>query len=370
MKSTSLILVLALCSVLLSCGPKKSDNPQGQLDDLRAQRSKLDAQIKELESKVVAKNGGTLTPVTVVSVQETRLPHEVEVKGTIDSKSTVNISAIMGGRITRVNVSSGQAVAAGQILIELDNEVIKKGMEELKVQIDFARIVFEKQKRVFDQKAGSEIQYLTAKNQLEALQQRMESLKEQLQLTRITAPRSGFCDNVTAKVGEMAAPGMPLLTLVNMSDVRVIVDVSEAFLSTINNGDAATITFGDSNDTIRTTIRSVSRVVNPMNRTFRLELPLSKVTSTVRPNATCRVAINDVTIEKGLAVPLSSVQSDAHGTYVLCVDKTNKVYRVEIKPGITAGPMMQVLSGLAIGDRVINKGVTTVADGQSVKVVN
>lgn len=370
MKSTSLIVALALSSVLFSCGPKKSDNLQQQLDDLRSQRSKLDAQIQELESQVVTNNGGTLTPVTVMNVQETRLPHEVDVKGTIESKSTVNIAAIMGGRITRVNVSSGQAVSAGELLVELDNEVIKKGMDELKIQIDFARTLYEKQKRVFEQKAGSEIQYLTAKNQLDALQQRMESLKEQLQLTRITAPRSGFCDNVTAKVGEMAVPGMPLMMLVNMSDVRVIVDVSEAFLSTISTGDIATITFGDSNDTLRTSIKAVSRVVNPMNRTFRLELPLSKVTSTVRPNATCRVAINDVTIEKGLAVPLSAVQSDVHGTYVLCVDDKSRVYRADIAPGITAGSMMQVVKGLKIGDRVINKGVTTVADGQSVKVVN
>jgi RND family efflux transporter MFP subunit len=168
----------------------------------------------------------------------------------------------------------------------------------------------------------------------------------------------------------MAAPGMPLMMLVNMSDVRVVVDVSEAFVSTINVGDKATIAFTETEETIATTIKSVSKVLNPLNRTFRLEIPLSKVPAAVKPNATCRVAINDVTIPKGLAVPLSSVQRDATGAYVLTVQENNVVKKKYIATGITSGALVEVKSGIAVGEQIIDKGVTTVADGQTVKVVN
>lgn len=372
MNNISLAFLTALTLVTLSsCGNSNADSIQTQLDDLRSQRSQIDTKIKELESKLLSTPNATAAiPVTVVTVSEAELPHVVDVKGTIESKSTVMLSSQLPGRITGVYVSSGQLVKAGQVLAEVDNEAIKRGIDEVKVQLDFARTLYEKQKRVFDQKAGSEIQYLTAKSQLEALERRMESLKEQLSMSRITAPRSGICDNVTAKVGEMAAPGMPLMMLVNMSDVRVIVDVSEAFVSTISAGDKAMITFGESSDSISTTVTSVSKVVNPLNRTFRLELPISKVPPTVRPNATCRVAINDVTIAKGLSVPLSGVQRDGTGSYVFTVKEGKVVQRKNIQTGITAGVMIQVVSGLSAGDVIIDKGVTTVADGQTVKVVN
>ena len=368
---SQLFIAVVLAGLLSACSNGGNDNSQAKLDELRAQRAQLDAQIKELESKLLATTDKqSAIPVSVMRVAETELPHIIDVKGTVESKSTVMLSSMMPGRITNVYVSSGQVVRAGQVLAEVDNEAIKRGIEEVKVQLDFARTLYEKQKRVFEQKAGSEIQYLTAKNQLDALERRMESLREQLAMSRITAPRSGICDNVTAKVGEMAAPGMPLMMLVNMSDVRVIVDVSEAFVSSINVGDKATIAFTETPETITTTIKSVSKVLNPLNRTFRLEIPLSKVPATVKPNATCRVAINDVTIPKGLAVPLSSVQRDAAGSYVMTVQDNNVVKRKNIETGITYGALVEVKSGISVDEQIIDKGVTTVADGQLVKVVN
>ena len=356
---------------LASCSKQDGANIEAQLQELRNQKSQIDAKIKELESQV--KTNGTAVksiPVSVTSVSAGKLVHVIDVKGTVESKSTVMLSAQMPGRITGVFVTSGQAVRAGQLLVEIDNEAIKKGVDELRVQLDFARTLYEKQKRVFEQKAGSEIQYLTAKNQLDALERRMESLKEQLAMTRIVAPRAGICDNVTAKIGEMAAPGMPLMTLVNLSDVRVVVDVSEAFVSTISKGDNACITFGESADTIRTVIKSVSGVVNPLNRTFRLEIPLSKLPAAVRPNSTCRVAINDVTVDNAISIPLSAVQRDANGNYVYVVNDKSAVSRRSVTTGMTSGGNVQVTDGLQLNERVVVKGMTTIADGQTVKVVN
>lgn len=343
---------------------------QARLDELRAQRANIDAEIQSLETALAAKSGQpNAIPISVITALQGVLPHVIEVKGTIDSKSTVLLSSQMPGRITGVYVTSGQAVRAGQVLVEVDNETIKRGIDEVNVQIDFARILFDKQKRLFDQKAGSEIQYLTAKNQLEALERRMASLREQLSMSRVTAPRSGICDNVTAKIGEMAAPGMPLMTLVNMSDVRVLADVSEAFVSTVNTGDIAQITFAETADTLKATVQSVSRVVNPLNRTFRLEIPLRNPPAVVRPNATCRVAVNDQTIDNCLSVPLSTIQRDSKGAYLYVVDSASTVRRRDVILGITSGSVVQVTQGLAAGEKVVDKGVTEVADGQVVKIV-
>lgn len=368
--SIALLFVAAACLAIQSCGNSSSSNPQSELDELKTQRNSIDARIRELERKLTsASSKQQLIPVTIVNIAETTLPHTVDVRGTVESKSTVQISSAMPGRITGVYVTSGQAVGAGQLLFETDNEVVKRGMDEVRVQLDFARTLYERQKRVFEQQAGSEIQYLTAKNQLEALEKRMGSLREQLSMTQIRAPRSGICDNVTAKLGEIAAPGMPLMTLVNMSDVRIIVDISESMIATISKGDNAVVTFGDLPDTLLTTVATISKVINPLNRTFRLELPLGKTSANVRPNATCRVAINDVTINNALAIPLSAIQVDASGSYVYVVGEKNVVQKRYVTTGITSGSLVQVVRGLSRGENIVEKGTTAVADGQLVKVV-
>jgi RND family efflux transporter MFP subunit len=367
---STFILAAVILITAASCNKQDDGNIEAQLQELRSQRSEIDGKIKDLESKA-SQRGSSMSdlPVSVIKINETPLEHVIDVKGAVESKSTVMLSPQMPGRITGVFVASGQTVRAGQLLVEIDNEAIKRGLDELRVQLDFAKTLYEKQKRVFEQKAGSEIQYLTAKNQLDALERRMESLKEQLAMSRITAPRAGVCDNVTAKIGEMAAPGMPLMMLVNLSDVRVVVDVSEAFVSTVTRGDKATISFGESSDTVRTVIKAVSGVVNPMNRTFRLELPLAKLPSAVRPNSTCRVAINDVTIEKSISVPLACVQRDADGSYVYVVGDNSVVKRRSVVTGMTSGGNVQIISGLQLNEKVVVKGMTAIADGQTVKVV-
>ena len=199
----SFIIAAVLLLIAASCSTQNEESIDTQLQVLRSQRSGIEAKIKELESKASGTSAASADlPVSVSVVTETPLKHIIDVKGTIESKSTVMLSTQMPGRITGVYVSSGQAVRAGQLLVEVDNEAIKRGIDELRVQLDFARTLYEKQKRVFVQKAGSEIQYLTAKNQLDALERRMESLKEQLAMSRVTDPRAGICDNVTAKIGQ------------------------------------------------------------------------------------------------------------------------------------------------------------------------
>lgn len=368
MSRFTVIGVLAVIT-LAACQPSDVP-PEKQLEQLRAERAKIDGQIRDLE-KTLGKNGdanGT-APVTVFTTASGAFNHVVDVKGSIDSRSTIDLTAKMSGQITAMNVRNGQTVTKGQLLVEIDNEMIKKGIEEVRTQLDFATTLYEKQKRIYDQKAGSEIQYLQAKNNKESMERRLESLQEQLALSRITAPTSGYIDNLAHSVGEMAMPGMPLMTIVNTSDMRVVVDLAETYISTVGAGDRVEIVFNDLKDTVRTTISTVARTVNPVNRTFRVEIPLSKVPPLLRPNTTCEVHINDEVINNAISIPLASIVREGAKQFVYVVGEKNAAVKREIQTGLVSGGNVQVTGGLTANERIVVRGALDLVDGQRVRIV-
>ncbi|MCX6139683.1 MAG: efflux RND transporter periplasmic adaptor subunit [Candidatus Kapabacteria bacterium] len=363
--------IIALLGFGVIACSKNSDKPiQAQLDSLRKEKSNIESKIEELQGKLGTKGTpAEAQPVTIISAAFQSFAHVVDVKGTVDSRSSLQITPQMAGRIVKVNVVNGQPIAKGQLLVELDAEIIRKGVEEVKTQLDFAVTMYEKQKRIFDQKAGSEIQYLSAKNQKESLERRLESLNEQLAMSRILAPTSGFADNVMAKVGENVAPGMPLLTVVNTSDMRIVVDLAETFIGSVTSGDPVTIYYPEISDSLKTRINVVSKTVNPVSRTFRIEIPVRPAPANLRPNTTCRVLINDVTIASTIVMPLSAVLHDNVGAYVYIVDEKNTARRRDVTTGLTSGGGAQIASGLQVGENVIVRGAADVADGQIVRTV-
>lgn len=368
MRFLPIIVVMGLS--IAACSESVDRPAQEQLDSLLKEKSIIESKIEALQEELG--KGGTPAVAQSVTVASTALQafaHVVDVKGTVDSRSSVQITPQMGGRIVKVNVVNGQPIAKGQLLVELDAEIIRKGIEEVKTQLDFAVTMYEKQKRIFEQKAGSEIQYLSAKNQKESLERRLESLNEQLAMSRIVAPTSGFADNVMAKVGENVAPGMPLLTVVNTSDMRIVVDLAETFIGTVTSGDQVTIHYPEIADSLKTRINVVSKSVNPVSRTFRIEIPVRPVPANLRPNTTCRVLINDVTIESTIVVPLAAVLHDNVGAYVYIVDEKSTARRRDVIMGLTSGGGVQLVSGLQVAENVIIRGAADVADGQLVRTV-
>jgi len=364
------VSLLLAAAVLASCSKESNLPVEKQIDALRKERAAIDDKIRTLESSLGSKT--TLNSAQVVTTMTTAIGpfvHTIDVKGLVDSRSTVQVSSLIGGRIIRVGIVTGQSVTKGQLLFELDAEVVRKGLSEVKLQLDFARILYEKQKRIYEQKAGSEVQYLTAKNQVEALESRYESLNEQLTTSRIVSPIAGFTDNVGAKVGEMAMPGMPLTTIVNNSDMRIVVDLAETYISSVSSGDPVKVMFGDINDSLVTRISTVSRTVNPLSRTFRIEIPVRTVPANLRPNATCRVVITDQTIANTLTVPLTGLLRDNAGPYVFTLDAKSIAHRKNVVTGLTSGGNIEITSGLAAGEQIVVRGATDIADGQLVRTV-
>lgn len=371
MNSRSLLPIFLLVLIISACNPEAGQNPADKINELRAQRGAIDAEIRELESKLDPTDKvNTAQAVDVMITELATFSHVIDVKGVVDSRSTVQVASQTGGRIVRVNVVNGQSVAKGQVLFEVDAEIIRRGIEEVSVQLDFGRTLLEKQKRIYEQKAGSEIQYLTSKNQVESLEKRLESLKEQLSLTRITAPTSGFADNVVCKVGETALPGMPMVTIVNNSDMRVVVDLAESFISTVSTGDQVKVMFTEIGDSMMTTINVVAKSVNPLSRTFRVEVPVRRVPANLRPNTTCRVLITDQTIPATISVPLSAVLHDASGAYVFVSVNAGIARRKSVETGLSSGGQIEIKNGLVAGEQVITRGATDIADGQQIRIVN
>ncbi len=367
MSRFTMIGVLAVIT-LAACQPTDVP-PEQRLEQLRAEKAKIDEQIRDLERELGTENNGSAIPVTIHTVAVGPFRHMISVKGTVDSRSTVDVAPQAGGRIVAIHVANGQSVSKGQLLLELDAEVVKRGIDEVQTQLEFATTLYDKQKRIYDKQAGSEIQYLQAKNNKESLERRLESLREQLALARITAPTSGTVDNLTHATGEMAMPGMPLLTIVNTSDMRVVADLAEPYISTVNVGDAATVSFGDIDHSITTTVGIVARTVNSVNRTFRVEIPIRPVPPLLRPNTTADVLLNDQTIDNTIGIPLAAILREGAVQYVWVLDTAGVAHRREITTGLVSGAEVQVTSGLEAGDRVVVRGNQDVADGQNVRVI-
>jgi len=357
-------LTLASCS-------NESELPKDQLLlNLKKERATIDDKISALEREL-GKAAGSKDgiPVSTMTATQHDFQHVIDVKGSVDSRSSVMVTAKMAGTIAKLTVTNGQMVKKGQLLVELDAEITKRGIDEVKTQLDFATTLYEKQQRIYDQKAGSEVQYLSAKNQKESLERRLLSLQEQLELSRIYAPTTGYIDNLVPKLGENIAPGMPILTVVNTSDMRVVADLAESYIKSVNIGDRATIIFGESGDTVQATVAIVSKNVNVVNRTIRVEMPLRSTLSSIRPNMTCNVLINDVTIANAITLPLTAVLRESDATYCYTVDAKGRVVRRDINVGLISGSNVEIVNGLNAGENVIVKGMLDVAAGQHVRVI-
>lgn len=367
---TSRLLALSLLLAGLLVGCQEDRTPEQQLEALRAERATIDEKIRDLEKQVASASGnGTAVPVTAHHTTKGPFHHFIDVKGTIDSRTTIDVAPQMGGRITAITVSNGQFVKKGDLLIELDAETLRSNIAEVETQLDFAKTMFEKQKRIYEQKAGSEIQYLQAKTNKEALERRLQALNDQMDLMRIKAPTSGYVDNLRPAVGEMAMPGTAVMTIVNTGDMRVIVDLAESYMKTVDEGDSVAIVIPELGLELQSRIGTVSRTINAVNRTFRVEVPLKNLPANVRPNTTVDVRINDITVENTVNIPLASILREGNDQYVYQIGEDGTVNKRSITTGLVSGGDVEVTSGISAGEAVVVRGNQDVSNGDHVQII-
>jgi membrane fusion protein (multidrug efflux system) len=363
-------------SLLLSCSSeKKSDlaSKKQELADLKAQQTELTAKIKALQSEVTKLDPTQaeqvkVKEVVVAPLSVTTFKHFVELQGTIDAKNNVQVTPKSGGAVTAVYVKEGDAVRAGTVLAKIDDQILRESVEEVRNQLSLANTVFEKQSSLWKQQIGTEIQYLQAKNNKEGLEKRLATLNVQLSQSSVTSPISGIVDQVNVKTGETAMPGMGIVRVVNLSQLKVVAKVADSYAGSVRKGDAVVVRFPDINKELTTRISFVSTTVDPLSRTFNIEAPLPSDNS-LKPNMLAQVKINDISKTKTIVIDQNLVQNTENGqlVYVAVSEGNKKLAKArQVKTGLSYGGQVEIITGLNSGDQLITQGYQELVDGQPI----
>ncbi len=372
MNTLQLFAITALSVVLLgSC----SSNPDAELEKLKAQKEKINQRIAELESRSTGNNGNTvrLVPVKIESVNAEEFRHYVQVQGIVESESNVNVSAESPGIVQQIYVKKGDAVARGQLLAELDASILLKTIDQVKTGLDLATTVYERQQRLWDQKIGSEIQYLQAKTNKESLEKQLVTLNEQLNLSRITSPISGTVDEVIIKEGEMAAAGFPAFRVVQAGNLKVKASLAENYITSVQSSDPVGVRFPVLDRQLELRISAVSQVIDPNNRTFGVEIRIPQSEKGIKPNMLAELVVNNYVSPQAIAVPVNTVQKNGSGEFLFVATNENGklvARRRTVKTGLAYANRVEVLQGLDAGEKVIVFGHQNLADGQMIEAVN
>jgi len=372
-KYTIQLTMLSLALVILaSCGGASSDT--AKLEKLKANQAELSNEISALEKELAKSNPEAVTvrkkEIVITTLAPRKFDYFVKTQGMVESEDNILVSAEAMGVITSVLVKEGQRVQRGQVLAQIDNKITLRSIEEVKSGLQLATTIYEKQKNLWDQKIGTEVQFLQAKNNKEGLEKRLATLNEQLDMARIKTPINGTIEQVNVKIGENAAPGAPAFRVINTTDLKIVASVSEAYVTSIKNGDKVKVSFPALNKEIDARVTFVGRNINPLSRSFPVEIDLPSLAD-LRPSMTAVLRVIFNTEEEALCVPINVVQ-EINGkkiVYVAEMDGQQLVARrKEIEVGGVYDNLAEVKSGLKQGDKVITVGYQGLNDGEFVKI--
>lgn len=372
-----ILIAISIAAFMTACGAKKDDlaAKREQLIQKKKELAKLEAEVKALEKEIAALDPAfkeeleDRTLVTVLPVARTTFAHYIEARGSVEAEKNVLITPQTVGKIVKIYVKEGQAVSRGQVIARQDVDVIQKNIEQVKTQLELATTLFEKQKRLWEQKIGTEVQYLQAKANKEALERQLAALQAQADLAVIRAPFSGIIDEVFAKEGEVAAQATPIARLVSLNEIKVVADLSEAYLNQVKVGEEVLVELPALQETRKARITYVGQVIDPTNRTFRIEIALRNPNGKIKPEMVAIVKLKDSEVPDAVVVPVSLVQEDANGKFVYIVDTTTQtVQRRNIEIGEVYDGKAQVLKGLEGTEVLVNEGFRFVSEGKKVKI--
>ncbi|HEU5145358.1 MAG TPA: efflux RND transporter periplasmic adaptor subunit [Chryseosolibacter sp.] len=364
-----------LAGFLAACSATSADeDKQARLDKLKEQQASITKEIQKLESEIAAENPDAelnvrMKDVDVAELKLQNFDHYVQTQGHIESENNVLVSAESMGTITRLFVTEGQRVTKGQTLAQIDNSVIMRNIESMEAQLELATSVYERQKNLWDQKIGTEVQFLQAKTNKESLEKQLASLREQNDKTRIKAPISGTVDAVNVKAGENVAPGMPAFRVVNNNDLKILARVSEAYVTDIKKGNKVRVDVSESGKEVEATVTFVGRTIDPLSRTFAVEVALPS-DQDLRANMTATVRIVFDSNPSALVVPINLIQ-DINDEKVVYIAEQKGKHLVASRKVVTVdgvyGNLAEV-QGLNAGDKIITVGYQGLNDGDYIKI--
>ncbi|NDI97968.1 efflux RND transporter periplasmic adaptor subunit [Flavobacterium sp. LaA7.5] len=383
------LYISALSLVLFSCGEKEGKVNVDEVIEskdltkikesrnvIHSEYEKLAADLARLDAAIDSLDPNKKLPlVQSLIIKDTAFTHYIEIQGNVDTKQNIIIYPEMSGVLQQLNVKAGQKVAKGQVLAIIDDGGIGSQVAQAKAQLSLAQTTFDRQKRLWDQKIGSEMQFLEAQTNLKSQQKVVAQLQSQQEKTIIKAPFSGTIDEVMTERGKVVSPGQDLFRIVSLKDMYVSATVPETYLEQVKLGADVNVYIQSIGKTYKGKVRQVGNFINPNNRSFGIEVALPNPENLLRPNQVATLKIEDYTNKKSLLVPENIVQQKGNGRLVVYTvgkqegKKELVAVENEVKTGYTSGAYVEIKSGLKEGDEVITEGAKAVENGTEIKVI-
>jgi RND family efflux transporter MFP subunit len=359
--------------MMFSCtGDKKA-----QLAKLKQQQTELSEKIKNLETEFQASKQDPLDPekfkfVGVTEVKTDTFDHYIRVQGKLDGDQNAAVFAETSGTISARYADVGQKVVKGQVLAQIDDQQFRNQMESLETQYKFASDMFDKQKRLWDQKIGSEVQYMQSKTNKESLERQIASLNQQVEKFKIKSPIDGTIEECNIRVGGLVSPDprSAAYRVVAFKNLKVTAEVSEAYSNKVQPGDKLIVLFPDLNKQFETKVDFVSKYINPVNRTFIIETRILNGIQDMKANMIAIIQINDYHSNNSILVPMNVIQTDQTGSYVYIVrpkDKFSTAVKQPVVIGNSYNGVAEITRGLTVGDKVISAGYQQLIDGEYIR---
>jgi RND family efflux transporter MFP subunit len=364
MKNKFLYIIIA--SIVVACG---TPDKKAELEKLRTQKAALETQIATLEEEL-AKSDTTkekLVDVIAMPLTSQTFKTYIEVQGRIDADENVSLSSEMPGTLTKINVKVGDEVTKGQVLAETDARAIQQQISDLQTNAELVNQLYEKQKALWDQKIGTEVQFLQAKTQKESMEKKMATLQEQVRMTKIISPINGTIDAVNIKIGQAIAPGIPAINVINFSNLKVKADVAESYSNRVKIGNEVQVIFPDMKDSINSKVNYASRAISNLTRTFGVEVLLDN-SKEYHPNMVAKLKINDYqSATPKIVVPVKFIQkgTDEHFVFLAV---NGKVVKSVVKISHEYNGLAEISEGLKDGDLLITEGYDLINEGDNVNV--
>ena len=395
-----LVLSSAAIMLLSSCGSSNTNNgvalgeKRAALEKLKTEKGNLDEQIKKMEGEIslmdpANSNAQKAKLISVQTLQLANFDHFIELQGKIDAENTSIITPRGApGQVKAIFVQKGSYVKKGQLLLKLDDAIVRQnvaaalqGIESIKTQLAFAKNIYQRQKNLWDQNIGSEVQLITAKNnvatlenQLKATEENVKVIQEQLNTTNVVSDVDGVANEVNIRVGEifqgMSALGMAQIKIVNNSLLKVVGNIPENYLANVSKGAPVETLVQDLNKTFSGKLTFVGASIDPLSRGFIVEAKLPS-DPLIKPNQIALMKIKDYTAASAISIPISTLQNDETGKFVMLAStEAGKLVarKRSVIIGLINGEMLEVKSGLKAGDVLVTAGFQSLYEGQSLTI--
>ncbi len=369
--STTAGLIIVL--IVSSCG----GNSKTELARLKKQQEAIGEKIRTLEKagdppRVEEADSAKFRLVAVSLATPGIFDHYIKVQGKLDGDQNTAVFAEVPGTVSALYADVGMNVSKGQVLAQVDDQQYRKQLESLETQYRLATDLFGKQQRLWDQKIGSEVQYLQSKTAMESLDRQIGSLRDQIEKFRIKSPVNGTIEECNIRVGSLVSPDprSALYRVVSFRNLKVTAEVSEAYASRVKDGDMVRIFFPDLKKEINARINFVSRYIDPVNRTFTIESRIGEIFPGMKANMIAIIQINDYHSDQSISLPMNVIQTDKEGSYVYVVrgkDSYNGAFKQLVTIGNTYNGIAEILNGLKPEDKVVTTGFQELIDGEYVR---